>query len=119
MVQIPMARLGPSPEQHKTLCQTIKKFNEACDDIASISANMLEIPMSLLSNQKGFWTLPQLMLRTIFPRFAKSIRDASLISCVAIPENLAETKERGWTRSGDRRSYLVKESSAYACVRSS
>ncbi len=43
-----MVRLDPSPEQHKMLCETMKRFNEACNHIADTvfamhSANKVEI----------------------------------------------------------------------------
>jgi IS605 OrfB family transposase len=43
-----MVRLDPSPEQHKMLCETMKRFNEACNHIAETvfvmhSANKVEV----------------------------------------------------------------------------
>jgi len=48
MLQTLMVKLDPSPEQHKMLCETMKRFNEACNDIAETvirlhSANKIEI----------------------------------------------------------------------------
>jgi predicted transposase len=48
MLQTLMVKLGPSPEQHKMLCETMKRFNEACNHIAETvfalhSANKVEI----------------------------------------------------------------------------
>jgi putative transposase len=43
-----MVRLDPSPEQHKMLCETMRRFNEACNHIAETvfamhSANKIEV----------------------------------------------------------------------------
>jgi predicted transposase len=43
-----MVKLDPSPEQHKMLCETMERFNEACNQIAETvfamhSANKVEI----------------------------------------------------------------------------
>ena len=43
-----MVKLDPSPEQHKMLCETMKRFNEACNHIAETvfaihSANRIEV----------------------------------------------------------------------------
>jgi putative transposase len=48
MLQTLMVRLDPSPEQHKMLCETMKRFNEACNHIAETvfalhSANKVEV----------------------------------------------------------------------------
>jgi putative transposase len=48
MLQTLMVRLDPSSEQHKMLCETMKRFNEACNHIAETvfalhSANKVEV----------------------------------------------------------------------------
>jgi putative transposase len=48
MLQTLMVKLDPTPEQHKMLCDTMKRFNEACNHIAETvfalhSANKVDI----------------------------------------------------------------------------
>ena len=48
MLQTLLVKLDPSPEQHKMLCETMKRFNEACNEIAETvfaihSANKIEV----------------------------------------------------------------------------
>jgi IS605 OrfB family transposase len=48
MLQTLLVKLDPSPEQHKMLCETMKRFNEACNHIAETvfamhTANKIEI----------------------------------------------------------------------------
>ena len=52
-----MVKLDPSSEQHEVLCETMKRFNEACNHIAETvfalhSANKVEIHKTEIIDHK-------------------------------------------------------------------
>jgi putative transposase len=71
MLQTLMVKLDPSPEQHKMLCQTMKRFNEACNHIAETvfalhSANKVEIHKTVYYPvREHFGLSAQLTIRAI------------------------------------------------------
>jgi IS605 OrfB family transposase len=71
MLQTLMVKLDPSPEQHKMLCETMKRFNEACNHIAETvftmhSANKVEIHKTVYYPvREHFGLSAQLTIRAI------------------------------------------------------
>ena len=79
-----MVKLGPSPEQHKMLCETMKRFNEACNHIAETvfalhSANKVEIHKTVYYPVRDqFGLSSQLTIRAISKVCEAYKRDKSI-----------------------------------------
>jgi IS605 OrfB family transposase len=79
-----MVKLDPSPEQHKMLWDTMKRFNEACNDIADTvfrlhSANKLEIHKTVYYPvRERFGLSAQLTIRAISKVCEAYKRDKSI-----------------------------------------
>ena len=84
MLQTLMVKLGPSPEQHKMLCETMKRFNEACNHIAETvfalhSANKVEIHKTVYYPVRDqFGLSSQLTIRAISKVCEAYKRDKSI-----------------------------------------
>jgi putative transposase len=84
MLQTLMVKLDPSPEQHKMLCQTMKRFNEACNHIAETvfalhSANKVEIHKTVYYPvREHFGLSAQLTIRAISKVCEAYKRDKSI-----------------------------------------
>jgi predicted transposase len=79
-----MVRLDPSPEQHNMLCETMKRFNEACNHIAETvfalhSANKVEIHKTVYYPvREHFGLSAQLTVRAISKVCEAYKRDKSI-----------------------------------------
>jgi len=79
-----MVKLDPSPEQHKMLCETMKRFNEACNHIAATvfalhSANKVEIHKTVYYPvREHFGLSSQLTVRAISKVCEAYKRDKSI-----------------------------------------
>jgi len=79
-----MVKLGPSAEQHKMLCETMKRFNEACNHIAETvfalhSANKVEIHKTVYYPvREQFGLSSQLTIRAISKVCEAYKRDKSI-----------------------------------------
>jgi len=79
-----MVRLGPTPAQHKMLCDTMKRFNEACNDIANTvffmhSANKVEVHKTVYYPIRERYGLSsQLAIRAISKTCEAYKRDKSI-----------------------------------------
>ena len=79
-----MVKLDPSPEQHKMLCETMKRFNEACNRIAETvfamhSANKVEIHKTVYYPvREHFGLSSQLTIRAISKVCEAYKRDKSI-----------------------------------------
>ena len=79
-----MVKLDPSPEQHKMLCETMKRFNEACNQIAETafamhSANKVEIHKTVYYPvREHFGLSSQLTVRAISKVCEAYKRDKSI-----------------------------------------
>jgi len=79
-----MIKLDPSPEQHKVLCETMKRFNEACNHIAETvfamhSANKVEIHKTVYYPvRERFGLSAQLTVRAISKVCEAYKRDKSI-----------------------------------------
>jgi putative transposase len=84
MLQTLMVKLNPSPEQHKMLCKTMKRFNEACNQIAETafalhSANKVEIHKTVYYPiREQFGLSAQLAVRAISKVCEAYKRDKSI-----------------------------------------
>jgi putative transposase len=84
MLQTLMVKLDPSPEQHKMLCETMKRFNEACNHIAETvfamhTANKIEIHKTVYySIREHFGLSSQLTVRAISKVCEAYKRDKSI-----------------------------------------
>ncbi|WP_287491241.1 transposase, partial [Methanothrix sp.] len=84
MLQTLMVKLDPSPEQHKMLCETMKRFNEACNRIAETvfamhSANKVEIHKTVYYPvREHFGLSSQLTIRAISKVCEAYKRDKSI-----------------------------------------
>lgn len=84
MLQTLMVKLDPSPEQHKMLCETMKRFNEACNHIAETvfalhSANKVEIHKAVYYPvREHFGLSAQLTVRAISKVCEAYKRDKSI-----------------------------------------
>jgi IS605 OrfB family transposase len=84
MLQTLMVKLDPSPEQHKMLLETMKRFNEACNQIAETvfalhSANKVEIhKMVYYPVREHFGLSSQLTVRAISKVCEAYKRDRSI-----------------------------------------
>lgn len=84
MLQTLMVKLDPSPEQHKMLCETMKRFNEACNHIAETvfalhSANKVEIHKTVYYPvREHFGLSSQLTVRAISKVCEAYKRDKSI-----------------------------------------
>jgi len=84
MLQTLMVKLDPSPEQHKMLCETMKRFNEACNHIAETvfalhSANKVEIHKTVYyPARERFGLSSQLTVRAISKVCEAYKRDKSI-----------------------------------------
>jgi len=84
MLQTLMVKLDPSPEQHEMLRDTMKRFNEACNDIADTvfmlhSANKLEIHKTVYYPvRQRFGLSAQLTIRAISKVCEAYKRDKSI-----------------------------------------
>ena len=79
-----MVKLDPSPEQHKMLCETMKRFNEACNHIAETvfamhTANKIEIHKTVYYPiREHFGLSSQLTVRAISKVCEAYKRDKSI-----------------------------------------
>ncbi|HWQ21096.1 MAG TPA: transposase, partial [Methanotrichaceae archaeon] len=84
MLQTLMARLDPSPEQHKLLLETMHRFNEACNDIAGTAffmhkANKVEVHKAVYYTIRERYGLSsQLTIRAISKVVEAYKRDKSV-----------------------------------------
>lgn len=84
MLQTLMVRLEPSPEQHQLLCETMERFNEACNHIAETvfalhSANKVEIHKTVYYPvREHFGLSAQLTVRAISKVCEAYKRDKSI-----------------------------------------
>ena len=84
MLQTLLVKLDPSPEQHKMLCETMKRFNEACNHIAETvftlhSANKVEIHKTVYYPvREHFGLSSQLTVRAISKVCEAYKRDKSI-----------------------------------------
>jgi putative transposase len=84
MLQTLMVKLDPSPEQHKMLLETMKRFNEACNHIAETvfalhSANKVEIHKTVYYPvREHFGLSSQLTVRAISKVCEAYKRDKSI-----------------------------------------
>jgi putative transposase len=84
MLQTLLVKLDPSPEQHKMLCETMKRFNEACNHIAETvfamhTANKIEIhKMVYYPIRDQFGLSSQLTVRAISKVCEAYKRDKSI-----------------------------------------
>jgi len=84
MLQTLLVKLDPSPEQYKMLCETMKRFNEACNDIAETvfamhTANKLEVHKTVYYPIREWFNLPsQLAIRAISKVCEAYKRDKSI-----------------------------------------
>jgi IS605 OrfB family transposase len=84
MLQTLMVKLDPTPEQHKMLCETMKRFNEACNHIAKTvfalhSANKVEIHKTVYYPvREHFGLSAQLTVRAISKVCEAYKRDKSI-----------------------------------------
>jgi putative transposase len=84
MLQTLMVKLDPSPEQHKMLCETMKRFNEACNYIVETvfalhSANKVEIHKTVYYPvRERFGLSAQLTVRAISKVCEAYKRDKSI-----------------------------------------
>jgi putative transposase len=84
MLQTLMVKLDPSPEQHKMLLETMKRFNEACNHIAETvfslhSANKVEIHKTVYYPvREHFGLSSQLTIRAISKVCEAYKRDKSI-----------------------------------------
>jgi predicted transposase len=84
MLQTLMVKLDPSPEQHKMLCETMERFNEACNQIAETvfamhSANKVEIHKTVYYPvREHFGLSSQLTIRAISKVCEAYKRDKSI-----------------------------------------
>ncbi|MCQ8903275.1 MAG: hypothetical protein NQU42_04180 [Methanothrix sp.] len=92
-----MVKLDPSPEQHKMLCETMKRFNEACNDIAEIafamhSANKIEVHKKAgYTVRERFGLSSQLTVRAISKVCEAYDRDKSIKPEFRLEELLSMT----------------------------
>jgi putative transposase len=79
-----MVKLNPSPEQHKMLCETMKRFNEACNHIAETvfalhSANKVDIHKTVYYPvREHFGLSSQLTVRAVSKVFEAYKRNKSI-----------------------------------------
>ena len=84
MLQTLLVKLDTSPEQYKMLCETMKRFNEACNDIAETvfamhTANKLEVHKTVYYPIRERFNLPsQLAIRAISKVCEAYKRDKSI-----------------------------------------
>jgi len=84
MLQTLMVKLDPSPEQHKMILETMKRFNEACNHIAETvfamhTANKIEIHKTVYySIREHFGLSSQLTVRAISKVCEAYKRDKSI-----------------------------------------
>ena len=84
MLKTLLVKLDPSPEQYKMLCETMKRFNEACNEIAETvfaihSANKIEIHKTVYYPiREKFGLSAQLTIRAISKVCEAYKRDKSI-----------------------------------------